>query len=197
MYQYTIDINVSYGYGLKYWDTKNEPVSSRHGIQNLTVWPMAVCHNICAFVLYPLVSLSVPVYRCFLMFYMRRLLHQKQQLHRFVVPENRNMFQKFSEYTYWLFPQSIFPNMDTISNKFLQLVSEIFHWNLVSFQTFDLHVTPTQTNNAFWREFCSKVTIDCCFFDPSKRRFQPWRSSLRQRMRTNDEVRLLPKWRNP
>lgn len=32
----------------KYWDTKNEPVSTRHGIQNLTVWPMAVCHNICA-----------------------------------------------------------------------------------------------------------------------------------------------------
>ena len=93
MYQYTININVSYGYGLKYWDTKNEPVSTRYGIQNLTVWPMAVCHKICAFVFYPLVPLSVPVYRCFLMFYMRRLLHQKQQLHRFVVPENRNMFQ--------------------------------------------------------------------------------------------------------
>lgn len=46
------------------------------------------------------------------MFYMRRLLHQKKQLHRFVVPENRNMFQN----TYWLFLQSIFPNMDTTSN---------------------------------------------------------------------------------
>ena len=134
----------------KYWDTKNEPVSTRHGhgINNLTVWPISVCHNICAFVLRPLVSLSVAVYRCFLMFSVRRLLHQKKQLHRFVVPEK---WKYVSEYL------SIIPSIyiSKHGHYFEQMQTSLFQ-NLSLKPGFlsnfwFTHMTATQTNNAFWK----------------------------------------------
>ena len=132
-----------------YWDTNNEPVSTRHGTQNLTVWPMAVRHSTCAFVLYPLVSLSVPVYRCFLMFYMRRLLHQKKQLHRLVVPENGNIFQN----TYWIIDYSFnlyFQKWTLLQTNASCLFQNLSLKKMVSFPTWftQAHYIDTNPNNA-------------------------------------------------